>query len=184
MEAMILLLSAGADTEIKNDYNVTPLHCAALYGYKQGVSILLSFGADAASVLNESQDRPINDPEMRGMLLRAPAYHSAGLMRRLLQQQTEPLSEQRVCEELLYGVWRADMALVVYCNPVQVISLSFTQNRFRFHVSKECVKYVLVCVKHIHHCHCSASSTLPATLSLSLSLASLLATQITHQVSQ
>ena len=147
----------------------------------QEVSILLSFGADVVSVLNKKAQDITITPQMRGMLLRAPAYHSAGLMRRLLQQQTEPLSEQRVCEELLYGVWRADMALVVYCNPVQIISLSFTQNRFRFHVSKECVKYVLVCVKHIHHCHCSASSTLPATLSLSLSLslASLLATQIT-----
>ena len=131
-QTMILLLSAGADTEIKDKCNVSPLHHAARCGDEEEVSILLSFGADAASVLNESQDSPINNPEMRGMLLRAPAYHSAGLMRRLLQQQTEPLSEQRVCEELLYGVWRADMALVVYCNPVQVISLSFTQSRFRF----------------------------------------------------
>uniref|UniRef100_A0A1X7SKQ1 Uncharacterized protein n=1 Tax=Amphimedon queenslandica TaxID=400682 RepID=A0A1X7SKQ1_AMPQE len=45
-EVVSVLLSNGADPNIKNEYERTPLHNAASEGHNKVVSVLLSNGAD------------------------------------------------------------------------------------------------------------------------------------------
>lgn len=48
-----LLVDHGADVDVKDDKGKTPLHCAAVRAYLEGMHVLLENGADVNAVDNE-----------------------------------------------------------------------------------------------------------------------------------
>ena len=81
-------------------------------------------------------------------MIKAPLYRAAYVMGRLLQHD---LNADRVVLNELWDVLQEDVAMMVYCNPVAIISLQPHQmNPMSFHVSKDTVKNVMRCIKQIH----------------------------------
>ncbi|UTW46344.1 ankyrin repeat domain-containing protein [bacterium SCSIO 12696] len=60
-----LLLSAGADVNVKGDVGLTPLHCAALRGDVRITQLLIKFGAKK-NIPDDFGDFPIDWAERNG----------------------------------------------------------------------------------------------------------------------
>ncbi len=77
VEGLRLALAAGADKDARREYQVTPLHDAAVYRNTSFVQALLAAGADK-DARNDNQETPLHDAAAAGYALNVQALIAAG----------------------------------------------------------------------------------------------------------